>query len=342
MRAALLILLSALAGCTPRHAPTAAAGALIPADLAGLDDWVASQEAAFTDITPGAEKHIRWADPDQPARTPVSIVYLHGYSATRQEVDPLCQQIAERLGANLFLTRLAGHGRGGDPMAEATVPAWMDDAREAMAIGRRLGERVVVVGTSTGGTLLAWLLAEGGGGDAAAAIYMSPNFGPRAKGSSLLLWPGRRLLMRLIIGTHREWEPANEEQARYWTWRYPAVALFPMAELVKTVERLDLSQLSTPTMMIFSPDDEVIRPDLAQARFDSLTAEPRRRLLVTDAEDASNHVLAGRICSPNKTDDMTEAITAFLVDDVGLPAPPAVDPGSPVEEASVEEEVAGD
>jgi esterase/lipase len=317
---ALLALLTALVGCTPRHAPTATdPGGEIPAALAQLDGWVAAREAAFPDITPGAEKHIRWADPDAPARTPVSIVYLHGYSATRQEVDPLCQRLAARLGANLFLTRLTGHGRGGDPMAAATVPAWLDDAQEAMAIGRRLGERVVVIGTSTGGTLLAWLLAAGGGDDAAAAIYISPNFGPQAAGSSLLLWPGRRALMRLILGTHREWEPANEEQARYWTWRYPTAALFPMAELVKMVEAVDLSAAPTPTMMIWSPDDEVIRPELAQERFDEITAAPRRRLLITGADDPSNHVIAGRICSPNKTEEITEAITRFLVDEVGLP-----------------------
>ena len=65
------------------------------------------------------------------------------------------EEVARALGANLFFTRLTGHGRTGAAMAEATAEDWLADMAEAMEIGRRLGQRVVVIGTSTGGTLAA-------------------------------------------------------------------------------------------------------------------------------------------------------------------------------------------
>jgi esterase/lipase len=58
-----------------------------------------------------------WANPDK-TKTPCAIVYLHGFSATRQETAPLSDLVAAQLGAYLYYTRLAGHGRGGEAMAE--------------------------------------------------------------------------------------------------------------------------------------------------------------------------------------------------------------------------------
>ena len=57
------------------------------------------------------------------------------------------------LGANLFYTRLTGHGQDGAAMAEGSVNAWINDYAEAMAIGRAIGDKVVVIGTSTGASL---------------------------------------------------------------------------------------------------------------------------------------------------------------------------------------------
>jgi hypothetical protein len=59
----------------------------------------------------------------------------------------------ESLGANLYFARLKGHGRSGDAMLEGSVQGWIDDFAEAVAIGRRLGERVVIMATSTGASL---------------------------------------------------------------------------------------------------------------------------------------------------------------------------------------------
>ena len=88
-----------------------------------LDRYLAASEAQFADIVPNTEKAIIWAGASH-VKTPVSVVYLHGFSATRQEVVPLADIVAAELGANLFYTRLTGHGRSGEAMAEATVNDW--------------------------------------------------------------------------------------------------------------------------------------------------------------------------------------------------------------------------
>ena len=63
-----------------------------------LDTWLAEAESAHGDIVPGTEKTILWQHEDK-RRTPYSIVYLHGFSASRQETFPLCPNLAQAVPA---------------------------------------------------------------------------------------------------------------------------------------------------------------------------------------------------------------------------------------------------
>ena len=156
----------------------------LPADLVR---YLNEGESRLGDITPGTEKAIVWANKDERGPTAYAIVYLHGFSASRQEIAPVCDIVAEALGANLFYTRLRGHGRSSDAMAGLSVNELLNDAVEALEIGKRLGNEVVLIGTSTGGALATWLAASEKSGRIAALVLLSPNFGPKRKESELLL-----------------------------------------------------------------------------------------------------------------------------------------------------------
>ena len=125
----------------------------------GVAAHFAASEAAIADLRPDAEKRVVWAGAEE-ARTEWAVLYVHGFSASSEEIRPVPDQVAEALGANLIYTRLAGHGRSGPAMAEATVAAWMADMAEGLAAARRLGEKVVVMGCSTGCTLTTLALHE--------------------------------------------------------------------------------------------------------------------------------------------------------------------------------------
>jgi pimeloyl-ACP methyl ester carboxylesterase len=214
-----------------------------------LDTYLAESENRFDDIRPNTEKTIIWAgQPGQ--KTAVSIIYLHGFSATRQETAPLSDKLAAELGANLFYTRFTGHGRIGRALAEATVNDWLNDTMEALAIGRRLGERVIVIGVSTGATAATWLAAQPDLDDVLAFIFISPNYGPYDRSADILAWPWGEQIAIALIGPERNWEPSNEAHGRYWTLRYPTKALLPMIGLVKLTRQTDLSRIIRPILVI--------------------------------------------------------------------------------------------
>lgn len=283
---------------------------VLPQDL---DSYLARTEAAHPDIVPGTEKKIVWARaPGE--QTPLAVVYVHGFSASRQETAPLAGRVAEQLHANLYSTRLTGHGRGSSAMLEGSVKSWVNDMHEAVEIGKRLGRRVMIVGTSTGGTLATWQAAQGDQEEIAALVLLSPNFGTADRRTRILTWPWGAQLAELLVGKTRSWKPVNEAHGRYWTSSYPVRALLPMMGLVKMALSLDLPALKVPTLVIYSPDDRTVDTAAIMAVFEEIGAEQKKLIPYRQAGDPDQHVLAGDILSPESTAPLAGMIVDFLAE----------------------------
>ncbi len=276
-----------------------------------LEQYLAISEARFDDIIPGAEKTIIWADSNQ-EKTKYSIVYLHGFSATRQETYPLSDKLAETWGANLFYTRLAGHGQTDESMGEYAVNDWLNDADEALAIGRQLGEQVIVIGTSTGGTLATWLAMRENAGEIAALVLISPNYWVRASGAGAMLLPWGKQILQMIQGPFYEWEPVNEKHAQYWTYRYPSVALLELMKLLDYVNSMALEEIQTPALFIYSPEDKVVDSNEIEIAFSRFGSKNKHKEVIENTEDRNSHVLAGDILSPGSTDKIAGLINKFI------------------------------
>ncbi|HTO31319.1 MAG TPA: alpha/beta hydrolase [Pararhizobium sp.] len=273
-----------------------------------IDDWLASREAAFSDIRPGLAKEIVWADPAAKNRTPLAIIYIHGFSASKGEVRPLPDQIAGTLGANLFYTRLAGHARNADAMAQATVEDWQNDMVEALAIGARLGERTLIIATSTGASLATWALAQPAlSGHVAGVVFLAPNYRIKGRGAFLLTAPLAAMSARLILGPRRSFIPRNDLHAAYWTTNYPVGALLPMARLVRIVSALPFEKITTPALFLHSPRDQVIDPNRTRVVTERWGG-PATLLDPGDIGDPHGHVIAGDALSPQTTELLVAVI----------------------------------
>lgn len=277
-----------------------------------IDAHIDEAEARHADLRPGNAREIIWAYPASRARTPLAIVYVHGFSASPGEIRPMPDLVAETLGANLYFARLTGHGRSGEAMLEGSVQAWMDDFAEAVAIGRRLGERIVIMATSTGATL-ATIAAERPElmRDVAGLVQISPNYGVQAAGASVLTMPWAERLVPLIAGERRSFEPGNEMHAQFWTHEYPSLALLPMAALVDLASGVDPARISVPSLFVFSPLDTVIQPELVKATAQDWGG-PAQIVEVTDSDDPNNHVIAGDALSPSTTERLARQAADWI------------------------------
>ena len=287
--------------------------AVVPALPDDLDSYLAASEAeaaARFPLIPNTEKRIRWQSPGQ--QTEWVIVYLHGFSATRQEINPATELIADALGANLFETRLTGHGRVEGVMREMRAEDWLDDAAEALTIGSRIGKRTILMGTSTGATLALAMAGHPAMDNVDAIIVMSPNFGPDDPAARWLTRPGGPLLARLMLGDTRTWEARNEQQALYWSTSYPTAAVIEVMRLIDLANDALSAPLEHSLLVLMSPNDGVVSPRLIREALARIEA-PRMELKQFDeVGDQMNHVLAGDILSPENTTAVVSTVVEFV------------------------------
>lgn len=282
----------------------------LPADLeAYLEEQEERVDSDFA-LVPGTEKRVVWREPGQ--RTEYAVIYLHGFSATRQETAPLAERIAASLDANLFETRLTGHGHSERPMHGVQAEAWLQDAVEALSVGARIGDKLVVVGTSTGGTLALATANHESAADVTDIVLISPNLQPSDRRSNWLTRPLGPFLAQLISGDTRSWTAHNEEQERYWSTSYPTTAVVEVMRLVDYVRRQLPMSLPQDLLVIVSPDDSVVSAEVTKQVFKRIDAPEQCLIEFDQAQDPSRHVLAGDILSPDTTDTIAATIVEFV------------------------------
>ncbi|SMY09483.1 alpha/beta hydrolase [Flavimaricola marinus] len=275
-------------------------------DLEMLDDWIATTEAAVPGLRPQCAKHIVWPT-DARVQADVAVVYVHGFSASPKEIAPVPERLAAALGAPLFAARLTGHGIDGEAMARATCADWEADVSEALAIGAKLGKRIIVIGCSTGCTLLT--IAMGQGADVAGAVFVSPNFKMSSKVvQAMLMAPGVRAWGSYLVGQTRSFPPISDAHAAHWTNSYPTAALWPMADAMRKVYALDLGRIKVPAFFATCRTDRVVSPTATQ-KVAAVWGGPVTHLDVVmgRGDDSNGHVIAGDIMCPGQTDRVANA-----------------------------------
>ena len=283
------------------------------ADLKELRKTISDLEYGIPEVPDGAEKSISFSSESRPKRTKYCVLYVHGYSATRQEISPVPENIAKALHANYYGTRLTGHGLDGETLADTTANDWLFDITEAWHVAHQLGEKVIVISTSTGGTLSTWLAQQPEVKPHLAALIMvSPNFQPKHWATPLFLWPWSRYWMPLLGGDTHGWEPSNESGAKYWTYRYPVRSIHTLAALVKEVRKSKVEQISAPSLFLYCDHDQVVNSRFTDAIMRRWGARTKHRISVPARANDNNHVVTGDIVNPTTTEQFTHDILTFL------------------------------
>lgn len=276
-----------------------------------LDDYLRQSEIRYKDLTPGAEKTIFWANADK-RKTRYAFVYLHGFSACRQESEPVPSDIASFFNSNIYYARLAGNGRSDDSLADGSVARWLNDASEALTITDRIGEKTIIIASSTGATIAWWIAQQSQfKQQIEAMVFFSPNFGVYDKKARFLLWPWGAQLARAVIGKYRVALPVTEQQEKFWTNRYPVKALLPMMAMVGLAKKYPPSVAAVPVYILYSNFDKTVDAECIKTFYDGLTSK-KTSLLIDNKQAASKHVLVGDIMAPQNNATVTESVIEFL------------------------------
>lgn len=204
----------------------------VPTYPLALESYVKDREALHP-VRPDNEARIIWYDSTR-AKTAYSVVYLHGFSASHKEGDPVHRRFAQHFGCNLFLARLADHGLDtAEALLTFTADRLWASARESLAVGEQIGEKVIVISTSSGGTL-ALMLAARYPEKVHALINLSPNIAINDPAAFLLNDPWGLQIARMVMGGKYRATGGTDEESRYWDTKYRLEALVELEELLES------------------------------------------------------------------------------------------------------------
>ncbi|WP_410219715.1 alpha/beta hydrolase [Pedobacter sp.] len=266
-------------------------------------------------IKPGNEAEIIWADSAH-NQTEYAIVYLHGFSASKEEGSPVHLNLAKRLKANLYLSRLADHGIDTiSPMQYFTAERLWRSAKEAYAIGRQLGKKVILVGTSTGGTLALQLAANYP--EVNSIILLSPNIAINDNKAWLLTMPWGLQMARLVEGgKERKTSGNNELYRKYWYTHYRLESVVQLQELVETTMHKELfAQVHQPVLLLYyfkddKHQDPVVKVNAMLKMYDQLGTQQDKKMKVA-LPNTQNHVIGSYITSKD-VPGVEKAINDFI------------------------------
>ncbi len=227
--------------------------------LSHLEDSLNWYESKFP-VKPDNNSKIIWNDSVR--QTEYCILYIHGYSASRKEGMPAHMDVAKRYGANLLLLRLPEHGViSENPMLNYNPDSLWESSKRGLALAQRLGKKVIVMSTSTGGTLSLKLASEFPH-EIFALINLSPNVQPRDITAPLLNnhW-GRTMAWIAMQGDFRIIHNLQDhpEYDKYWYSRYRIESLVNMQQLVETTmieETFKKVIVPSITLVYFKNDEE--------------------------------------------------------------------------------------
>jgi pimeloyl-ACP methyl ester carboxylesterase len=293
----------------------------VPTAPIALEQYIQHKEATHK-LKPDNQARIIWYDSLQ-RKTPYSVVYLHGFSASQKEGDPVHLDFARQFGCNLYLSRLDGHGIDtSDPLLTMSATGLWEDAKEALSIGKALGEKVIVMGTSTGGTL-ALKLAATYPDDVYAVINMSPNIAINDDLAFLANNPWGLQLARLAQnGKFKESKSANPAEDQYWFNKYRLEAVVQLEDLLEsTMTKATFAKIHQPILNLYFYKDEQHQDPTVKV---SAILEMEKELGTPDTlkeavaiPGAGSHVMG---CSLTSHDlpAVEKAITSFAMSKLGM------------------------
>jgi esterase/lipase len=249
----LILILVYFAGPKPPKPVFDSASVNLPESLTALDKQINDGEKAVRGLKPDNEARIVWADTSKKEKTKIAFLYLHGFLASQAEGAPVHTDLAKMYNANLYLARLAEHGinRGDSTLIDLTADKWEASAERALQIAERLGDEVVIIGTSGGGALTIFLASKHP--EIKSIILYSPCVKLYNKTAAILNKPwGIQIAGKVNGGPVMKDSSLSAAHANYWDLHYRIEGIAALVNLYSNTMKPEIfSKVKCPVFMAY-------------------------------------------------------------------------------------------
>jgi esterase/lipase len=202
-------------------------------------------------------------------------------------------------------------------MINLTADKLWKSAKQALQIGKQIGNKVILMSTSTGGTLSLKLAADFPN-DVYALIMMSPNIAINNNKAYLLNNPWGLQIARIVTGSHYVTEKdITPVYKQYWYWRYPLEPTVQLQEFIETsMTKQTFERVKQPVLLLYyykddAHQDSVVSVPAMLNMFKELGTSANKKVRIP-MPFAGSHVLGSYIKSKDLL-DVQQAIEKFMI-----------------------------
>ena len=265
----------------------------IPNDI-GLDSYLKNSEISLGDVPEEAEKKIIWSNTEK-NKTEIAIAFLPGFSTTNFQQKEFFDKLSKELDANIFLSRLSGHGREYPGSKQMSAENYLKDTSEAIEIAKRIGKKVILIGYSLGGALTtAASFDEKLSKDLHGVVLFAPAYVGTIRNISLWLYA-----MSFLDKINHDCNDYINDQKKYDCTKY-STKVFETSDgvqgghIMSAVAEKDFSANKVPALSFFDYDDDVLNSHETEKRLNKWGNKKSKIVIIESGEkDITQHFIVG-------------------------------------------------
>ncbi|MFM2394641.1 MAG: hypothetical protein RLZZ546_2623 [Bacteroidota bacterium] len=271
-------------------------------ELSQIDSMLKLNERNVSGIRPDNEARIIWHNGNR-KKTEYVLLYLPGFTASYKEGSPIHTEFAKRYGMNLYLPRLELHGLlDTNAFVNITPDSYFESAQQALNLAKKIGNKIVIMSCSTGGTL-SIMLAQSNP-EIHSFIMYSPNIDIKDPMSTLVTEQWGSELTSLVMGSDYNRINYKKEAQQYWYATYHKNGIIALKRMIKDyMKKENFSKINQPLYMGYyyknedEQDDVVSVPRMLEF-FDQISTSPPNKQKVA-FEDGQSHVICSEMMNKN-------------------------------------------
>ena len=222
-------------------------------------------------------------------------------------------KIADSLNANVFFTRLSGHGASYEGLDKLTAENLLRDTAEAVEIGSRIGNKVILIGHSLGGALSTLVSADA---NLQKKIHGLVLFAPGNSGVTRMISFmafAALFLNKIENDPVEEFQlPANQNWDEHFFTTLDTSVFFEASKIIMATDEVDYQSITMPLIVFYDENDIIVNDGKLRKNYEKWGGLKELHKVEASKSDPTRHMFPSSYINPHLDEQFVLKIKSWV------------------------------